>query len=88
MLDTRRAGPVGFRPMTVSDLIHHAGGKAKLALVLGCKPHSVHMWRHQGVPYKHHAALRAMLRRRVGSATLQEALAWRPARKAGANGGA
>jgi len=83
MLDTRRAGRVGFRPMTIQDLIHHAGGKAKLALVLGCKPHSVHMWCHQGIPYKHHAKLRDMLRRRVGSATLQEALVWRPARKGG-----
>jgi len=83
MLDTLRAGLVGFRAMTISDLIHYAGGKAKLALVLGCKPHSIHMWRYQGVPHKHHAKLRDMLRRRVESATLQKALDWRPAREGG-----
>jgi hypothetical protein len=80
MLDKRRAVPVGFRPMTVSDLIHLAGGRAKLAETLGCRKHSVHMWQYQGVPHKHHARLRAMLRRRVERQALAEALEWRPSK--------
>ena len=80
MLDKPRAAPVGFRPMTVSDIIHLAGGRAKLAETLGCRKHSVHMWQYQGVPHKHHARLRAMLRRRVAPGALAQALEWRPAR--------
>jgi hypothetical protein len=80
MLDKPRAVSVGFRPMTVSDLIHLAGGRAKLAETLGCRKHSVHMWRYQGVPYKHHARLRAMLRRRVTPGALAQALEWRPSK--------
>ncbi len=80
MLDKRRAARLGFRPMTVSDLIHLAGGRAKLAETLGCRKHSVHMWRYQGVPYKHHARLRAMLKRRVARQALADALEWRPAK--------
>lgn len=80
MLDKRRAVPVGFQPMNVSDLIHLAGGRAKLAETLGCRKHSVHMWQYQGVPYRHHARLRAMLRRRVAHGALAQALEWRPAR--------
>ena len=80
MLDKPRAAPVGFRPMTVSDIIHLAGGRAKLAETLGCRKHSVHMWQYQGVPYKHHARLRSMLRRRVAPGALALALEWRPAR--------
>ena len=80
MLDKPRAAPVGFRPMKVSDMIHLAGGRAKLAETLGCRKHSVHMWQYQGVPHKHHARLRAMLRRRVAPGALAQALEWRPDR--------
>ena len=80
MLYMPRAAPVGFQPMNVSDLIHLAGGRAKLAETLGCRKHSVHMWQYQGVPHKHHARLRAMLRRRVAPGALAQALEWRPDR--------
>ena len=66
--------------MTVSDLIEQAGGTRKLAETLGCRPNAVCNWRYQGVPYKHHARLRAMLCRRVARLALTEALEWRPAK--------
>jgi hypothetical protein len=66
--------------MTVSDIIHLAGGTRKLAEALGCRPNAVCNWRYQGVPYKHHAQLRAMLRRRVERLALAEALEWRPSK--------
>ena len=66
--------------MTVSDLIEQAGGTRKLAEKLGSSPNAVCNWRFQGVPYKHHARLRAMLSRRVGRLALAEALEWRPSK--------
>jgi hypothetical protein len=66
--------------MTVSDLIEQAGGTRKLAETLGCRPNAVCNWRYQGVPYKHHARLRAMLRRRVERLALAEVLEWRPSK--------
>ena len=66
--------------MTVSDIIHLAGGTLILAETLGCRPNAVCNWRYQGVPYKHHARLRAMLRRRVERLALADALEWRPAK--------
>jgi hypothetical protein len=80
MIDKPHAVGVGFRPMTVSDLIHLAGGTRKLAETLGCRPNAICNWRYQGVPYKHHARLRAMLRRRVERLALAEALEWRPSK--------
>lgn len=80
MIDKPRRHGLGFRPMTVSDIIHLAGGTRKLAETLGCRSNAVCNWRYQGVPYKHHARLRAMLRRRVSSQALAEALEWRPAK--------
>jgi hypothetical protein len=80
MIDKPRRDGLGFRPMTVSDLIHQAGGTRKLAETLGCRPNAVCNWRYQGVPYKHHARLRAMLRRRIPSQALAAALEWRPAK--------
>jgi hypothetical protein len=80
MIDKPRAMRLGFRPMTVSDIIHLAGGTRKLAETLGCSPNAVCNWRYQGVPYKHHARLRAMLRRRVERLALAEALEWRPSK--------
>jgi hypothetical protein len=80
MIDKPRRDGLGFGPMTVSDLIHQAGGTRKLAETLGCRPNAVCNWRYQGVPYKHHARLRAMLRRRIPSQALAAALEWRPAK--------
>ena len=66
--------------MTISDLIARAGGRKHLAERLGSSEKAVYMWTLKGVPHKHHARLRAMLRRRVAPGALALALEWRPAR--------
>ena len=66
--------------MTISDLIARAGGRHALADRLGSTPKAIYMWTRKGVPYKHHARLRAMLRRRISPDVLAQALEWRPGR--------
>ena len=64
--------------MTISDLIARAGGRYALADRLGSTPKAIYMWTRKGIPYKHHARLRAMLRRRISPDVLAQALEWRP----------
>jgi hypothetical protein len=57
------------------------GGPAKLAQAVGSTPGAVKKWRVNGVPYRYHAALRAMMRRRKWSAEqIGAILEWRPAK--------
>jgi hypothetical protein len=57
------------------------GGAAKLAQAVGSTPGAVKKWRAQGVPYRYHATLRAMMRRRKWSAEqIGAILEWRPAK--------
>ncbi len=57
------------------------GGPAKLAQAVGSTPGAVKKWRAQGVPYRYHTTLRAMMRRRKWSAEqIGAILEWRPAK--------
>jgi hypothetical protein len=57
------------------------GGPAKLAQAVGSTPGAVKKWRAQGVPYRYHATLRAMMRRRKWSAEqIGAILEWRPSK--------
>lgn len=64
--------------MTIPELIARAGGRQTLADRLGSTPKAIYMWTRKGVPHKHHAQLRAMLRRRIAPGVLAQALEWRP----------
>jgi hypothetical protein len=62
-------------------MVASLGGSAKLAQAVGSTPGAVAKWRVQGVPYRYHATLRAMMRRRRWSAEqISAILEWRPAR--------
>jgi hypothetical protein len=62
-------------------MVASLGGPEKLAQVVGSTPGAVAKWRVQGVPYRYHATLRAMMRRRRWSAEqISAILKWRPAR--------
>jgi hypothetical protein len=63
----------------IGDGINSLGGPAKLAQAVGSTPGAVAKWRVQGVPYRYHAPLRAMMRRRRWSVEQVNAiLEWRP----------
>ena len=63
------------------NMVVALGGPAKLAQAVGSTPGAVAKWRVQGVPYRYHATLRAMMRRRRWSAEqIGAILEWRPAR--------
>ena len=63
------------------QMVASLGGPVKLAQVVGSTPGAVAKWRVQGVPYRYHATLRAIMRRRRWSAEqIGAILEWRPAR--------
>lgn len=58
------------------QLIDKLGGATKLAQAIGSTPAAVGKWPVHGIPFRHHAMLRQVARRRVGMAELDAALAW------------
>lgn len=62
-------------------MVASLGGPAKLAQVVGSTPGAVKKWRVQGVPYRYHATLRAMMRRRKWNVEqISAILEWRPSK--------
>jgi len=57
-------------------LIDKLGGATKLALAIGSTAGAVGKWPIHGIPFRHHAMLRQVARRRVSRAELDAVLAW------------
>ena len=62
------------------DLVNRLGGPTKTALAVGSTPSAVGKWRAQGIPFKYHARLHNVLRRKWTAEQIHAALHWRPAR--------
>lgn len=67
--------------MEPKDLVARLGGPTKLAQAVGSTASAVGKWRAQGVPFRYHARLYPVLKRRKWTAEqIHAALHWRPSK--------